>query len=155
MWVTIFYTFEYKGNIYKMRNSYLKEFKAGYYTWKINKYFGGGIKSYIKNCSKAKVVTCNNHPHNYYLEILTELGLVGFLISVFLFLIVFIKTFIKKYFMDSNLRNYYTITPFIFLFFAEVFPIKTTGSFFTSFGSTIFFINISKLLLAILIFKII
>ena len=139
----IFYTFEYKGNIYKMRNSYLKEFKAGYYTWKINKYFGGGIKSYIKNCSKAKVVTCNNHPHNYYLEILTELGLVGFLISVFLFLIVFIKTFIKKYFMDSNLRNYHTITPFIFLFFAEVFPIKTTGSFFTTGNATYIFLIFS------------
>ena len=129
--------------IYKMRNSYLKEFKAGYYTWKINKYFGGGIKSYIKNCSKAKVVTCNNHPHNYYLEILTELGLVGFLISVFLFLIVFIKTFIKKYFMDSNLRNYHTITPFIFLFFAEVFPIKTTGSFFTTGNATYIFLIFS------------
>ena len=141
----MFYTFEYKGKIYKMRNSYLKEFKAGYYTWKINKIFGGGFNSFIKNCGKAKVVTCNNHPHNYYLEILAELGLVGFLISIFLFSIIFLKTFVKKYFRKSNLKNYHLITPFIFLFFAELFPIKTTGSFFTTGNATYIFLMLSIL----------
>ena len=63
----MFYTFQYKGNFYKMRNTYAKEFKTGYVTWKENKFFGGGIKSFITNCSKAKIPNCVNHPHNYYL----------------------------------------------------------------------------------------
>ena len=138
----LFYTFEYKGNVYKITNSHLKEFKSGYLTWKINKYFGGGIKTFIKNCSK-KYPNCGNHPHNYYLEILAELGLLGFFIIFYLFILVFLKKFVIKYFRDSEFKNYHLITPFIFLFFAEIFPIKSTGSFFTTGNATYIFLILS------------
>ena len=45
----------------------------------MNKYIGGGIKSFRHNCPKRKILihnertTCNMHPHNYYLEILTDI----------------------------------------------------------------------------------
>ena len=138
-----FYTFEYKGKKYKMSNSHLKEFKTGYVTWLDKKFFGGGVKSFKINCPKAKTVNCGRHPHNYYLEILTSLGLFGFFIIFVLFSLVFIKTFIAKYFKDSNLNNYHLITPFIFLFFSEIFPIKSTGSFFTTGNATYIFLMLS------------
>ena len=62
---------------------YLKEFNLGYLTWKENIFFGGGINSFYLNC-KINYDFCSNHPHNYYLEILTETGIIGFiLISLF------------------------------------------------------------------------
>ena len=137
-----FYTFEYKNKKYKMNNIYHKEFKTGYILWSDKKLFGGGIKSFKVNCPKAKI-NCNQHPHNYYLEILANLGLLGFFIIFILFSLIFIKTFIAKYFKKSNLNHYHLITPFIFLFFAEIFPIRSTGSFFTTGNATYIFLLLS------------
>jgi len=136
----MFYTIEYKGNFYKMNNTYIKEFKTGYLTWKENVFFGGGIKSFIINCSKAKIPNCVNHPHNYYLEILSELGLLGFFIISLIFILIFLKFIIKK--LSNNLSNNenYIISPFFFLFLMEVFPLKNTGSFFSTQNSTYLFL---------------
>lgn len=142
----MFYTLEYKGNFYKMSNTYMKEFKAGYITWKTNKFLGGGIKSFFLSCQKAKIPNCINHPHNYYLELLSELGLVGFVFFVLIFLIVFYKSFIIKYFTDSGLSKNYMVTPFIFLFFMEIFPIRNSGSFFSTSNATYFFLIMSILI---------
>ena len=142
----MFYTLEFKGNFYKMNNTYIKEFKTGYLTWKVNKFFGGGIKSFIINCSRANIPNCVNHPHNYYLEILSELGVFGFGIFIIIFLIITFKSFVKKYFIKSNLKENYLIIPFIFLFLAEIFPIRNTGSFFSTFNATYFFLIMSILI---------
>ena len=48
----------------------------------------------------------------------------------------------KKYFFKSNLKNNNLIIPFIFLFLAEIFPIRSTGSFFTTGNSTFLFMII-------------
>ena len=102
-----------------------------------NKYIGGGIKSFRYYChirpniDKNSEFLCNMHPHNYYLEILTETGIVGFTIVSLIFFVVLYISFIKKYFLLSSLNNDNLIIPFIFLFIAEIFPIKSTGSFFT------------------------
>ncbi len=137
---------------------YLKEFSTFYDTWLMNKYAGGGIKNFRYYChkrpnikkdfslsSKFKMV-CNMHPHNYYLEILTETGIIGFLIIISFFLIVFYKTLVKKYFLRSNLYYNHIITPFIFLFIVEIFPIKSTGSFFTTGNTTYLFLIIGTLI---------
>ena len=138
-----FYTFQYKGKQYKMTNSHLKEFKTGYMTWLDKKFFGGGIKSFKINCPKAETINCGSHPHNYYLEILSNLGLFGFFIIFILFTFIFIKIFIKKYFRNSNLKDFHLITPFIFLLFSEIFPIKSTGSFFSTGNATYIFLLLS------------
>lgn len=141
-----FYTFEHQGERYKIRNSHIKEFKTGYVTWLDKKIFGGGIKSFTINCPKAKTINCGSHPHNYYIEILANLGLFGFLIIFVLLTAIFYKTFIRKYFKNSHLNNYHVITPFIFLFFSEVFPIKSTGSFFSSGNATYIFLLLSVMM---------
>ena len=82
------------------------------------------------------------HPHNYYLEILTETGVFGFSIISLVFIIIIYLTLIKKYFLKSFLNNNHIIIPFIFLFIAEIFPIKSTGSFFTTGNTTYLFLII-------------
>ena len=138
-----FFTYEYKGKTYKITNSHLKEFKTGYATWLYKKNFGGGIKSFKLNCPRAETMNCGSHPHNYYLEILASLGLFGFILLFIIFFIAFIKTFVKKYFKSSSLNNFHLITPFIFLFFSEIFPIKSTGSFFSTANATYIFLLLS------------
>ena len=131
---------------------YLKEFASFYHTWLMNKYIGGGIKNFRYYChyrpaieKNAKFI-CNMHPHNYYLEILTETGIVGFIIITLIFLNIIFISFVKKYFLSSNLKKNNIIIPFIFLFLAEIFPLKSTGSFFTTGNSTYIFLIIGILI---------
>ena len=72
------------------------------------------------------------HPHNYYLEILTEAGIIGFILISSVFLAILYNSFYKKYFSNSPLKYNNVIVPFLFLFIIEIFPIKSTGSFFTT-----------------------
>ena len=76
------------------------------------------------------MINCGPHPHNYYLDILANIGLIGFfLILLFIFLTLFYSSFVKRYFIKSNNHKSMLITPFIFLFFTEIFPIKTSEVF--------------------------
>ena len=133
---------------------YLKEFSSFYETWLMNKYIGGGIKNFryychirpnIKIDDKSNFV-CNMHPHNYYLEVLTETGIFGFVIISLVFFLILYKTIYRKYVLRSYLADNKIITPFIFIFLAEIFPIKSTGSFFTTGNTTFLFIIIAVLL---------
>ena len=130
--------------------SYYFEFSSFYETWRMNEFLGGGIKSFRINCLKRDNViekwrdfSCNMHPHNYYLEILTDLGLVGFLLIIFLLYKLLYLAFFKyfKYLKKDKLR--YILTPLIFLLIAEFFPLRSSGSFFTTNNSAFIFILIA------------
>ena len=86
------------------------------------------------------------HPHNYYLEILTDSGVFGFLILICVFFISLKISFYRKYFSKTSLQNNNVIIPFIFLFFIEIFPIKSTGSFFTTGNATYLFLILGILI---------
>ena len=130
--------------LYDKRPSYVHEFDAGIGTFKLNKYFGGGIKSFRFNCPNRKIesinerTTCNMHPHNYYLEILTDLGIIGFLIFITLILLVLFKAY--NVLLRSN--NKYIYSPFLYIFMMEIFPIRSSLVSNSKLGSVIFFPSI-------------
>ena len=110
--------------------------------------FGTGIKTFrtaCKNISLEKYYDNDDislnwmqySPHQYYFEILSALGLIGFIlfISFFLYLIYRI---INSFFSS---KNFVLLSSGIF-FVLQLIPLLPTGSFFTSFGATIFFINL-------------
>lgn len=131
---------------------YYQEFKTFYGTWMMNKYIGGGIKSFRHNCPKRKILshnertTCNMHPHNYYLEILTDIGIIGLIISCLIFIITIYNSLIKNYFLKQTKVINITSVPFIFVFISEIFPLRTSGSFFTTSTSTFIFILIAVII---------
>ena len=134
---------------------YLKEFLTFYDTWLMHKYIGGGIKNFRWYChhrapgmSTKKGFICNMHPHNYYLEILTETGLIGFALITLFFILTLHLTFYKKYFNRSRLKYNNLLIPFMFLFITEIFPLKSTGSFFTT-GSTTYLFLITGILIGL------
>ena len=140
----------FKETIYK-KPQYLREFESFYDTWLMNKYIGGGIKNFRYYChvrpniDKNSKFICNMHPHNYYLEILTETGILGLILILLIFVNILYLSFYKKYFSSSIIRNNNLIIPFLFLFIAEIFPIKSTGSFFTTGNTTFLFLIIGFL----------
>ena len=127
---------------------YLKEFITFYDTWLMNKYVGGGIKNFRWYCHHRepgihakKGFICNMHPHNYYLEILTETGVIGFALVLSIFMIILYLSFYKKYFSKSSLNDNNIIIPFIFLFLLLKSSFQKYWSFFTT-GNTTYFFNI-------------
>tara|TARA_B100001063_G_scaffold22490_1_gene17140 strand:- start:1261 stop:1563 length:303 start_codon:yes stop_codon:yes gene_type:complete len=89
------------------------------------------------------------HPHNYYLEILTETGIIGLVVILSVFILILYRSFYSKYFSNLILKENNIIVPFIFLFLVEIFPIKSTGSFFTT-GNTTYLILIMAILIALI-----
>ena len=92
----------------------------------------------LENEIDEKQLRCNTHPHQIYLEILSEHGMFGF-IFLFIFLFLFLKSNLKKLLKKKNLLlNCLFITLLI-----NFIPIIPSGSFFTSFNATLFWINFS------------
>ena len=117
--------------------------------FKKNKLFGSGIKTFRKACNDVSLdkyygennvsrVGCSTHPHQYYFEFLSELGILGIIFFI-LFFIYLIYRIISSYIKSKNLI---LLSCGLFIIF-QLIPLIPTGSFFTSFGSTIFFINLS------------
>ncbi len=131
-------------------SNYGPHFLTSYEIYKKNKILGTGIKTFRKACNDVSIdkyyqkdtsqinFRCSTHPHQYYFEILSDLGLIGF----FLFLCFFsylLYRIIKSYYYSKNLV---LLSASVF-FIVQLLPFLPTGSFFTSFGSTIFFVNLS------------
>ena len=79
---------------------------------------------------------CSNHPHNYYLEILTDTGIVGILSAIIIGLLFII--FILKNFKSLNANNLQNLILFAatISFILEAFPLKSTGSIFSTNNAT-------------------
>jgi len=99
-----------------------------------NPIFGRGIKSFRYACyDKIHLPnrTCQSHPHNFHLEILNDVGIVGFITFFAALIILFFRNF-KKYFIDYSRGNLNLIFYSIFLaLLIEFIPIRSTGSFFS------------------------
>jgi O-antigen ligase len=75
------------------------------------------------------------------LEILSELGVIGLSIILLIFarlIYLFFKIKNNAIVINSNF-----ILPFVLLFFVEIFPLKTSGSFFTTGNATYIFLLIA------------
>ena len=109
--------------------------------------FGHGPKSFRIVCNKTKIQknlieedkkyrACATNPHNYFLEFLSENGIVGgFFYLGFIFIIIYqiLKINKKK---DTQI---FIIIALGSLLLAILFPIKPSGSFFSTFNATILF----------------
>jgi len=106
--------------------------------------FGSGIKNFrnesqlIKRKYPKKNYSPSNHPHQFHFEILSELGLIGYFLILSNLFYIILKN--KKFYNDFLKQN-----SFLFIV-ATLVPILPSGSFFTSFGATIFWINYSFLI---------
>ena len=123
---------------------YLRLYKSGYAVFKDYPFFGVGNKNYrvitTQNMytKKNDNYVLNTHPHQIYIEFLSEHGLVGtiILLSIFFYLI------FKNLKIIIISRNSIQLGCFTYLII-NFLPVLPSGSFFNDFSSTLFWINLS------------
>lgn len=116
-------------------NHYLLNFKSGLNIWSNSKIFGNGYRYYNKNCHKYYneylIEGCSTHPHNIYIELLSDYGLIGLSIfSLFIFSLLF------QFFKINFNKNTVGLG---FVFIAISFPLATSQSIFSSYYGSIYF----------------
>ena len=121
---------------------------AHYYTailiFNENKIFGSGIKTFRIESFKEKYNSIDKfygqstHPHQIHFEFLSELGIVGYFLIISNFVYLLRKNIIQK-------KDFLIKSGILFLI-ASLVPVLPSGSFFTSYGAAIFWINYSFLI---------
>ena len=109
-----------------------------------NPIFGVGIKNFRKLCSKDQYkiseLSCSTHPHNTYIQLLAETGIIGFLIILLCFIyfsFVSIKYLFSKNYREDNLFDFQVcITSAIMI---SLWPLVPTGNFFNNWLNIIYF----------------
>ena len=139
------------NNIFTVYHS--QHFTAAFKIFKDNKYFGTGVKTFRYECRKPKykesnaqrlkgIKSCSTHPHNTYLQILSESGFFAFICIFVIFIFFFFKL---VYFFYLKLSNRLKIEhqPLIIIsafFFFYLLPLSTNGNFFNNWLNSIFFL---------------
>ena len=147
--------------IFLRHSGYNRIYNTSIMMWKKRPLTGFGLKSFRFKCwymlekdnierkisKKPQKIVCANHAHNYYLELLSEAGIIGTSLLVIFFLILLKDSFVflKKYNQEIN-SGINLLIPIIIIFLLEIWPLKSTGSFFTTWGATFFWLNVGLLI---------
>ena len=117
-------------------NHYLSAFEI----FKDNKSFGVGPKNFRKICKNEKYYlnkfSCSTHPHNYFIQILAETGIVGFFLFSSIYLIMF-YFFVDNFFRKNN-KNFLTKYILLTCFLINFFPIFPSGNFFNNWNAIVY-----------------
>lgn len=140
-------------------SSYGRLYESSYNLFKENVFFGVGLKNYRVDCNSlidprpnSIHQFCSSHPHNLYLELLSETGLIGFLLFClsFFYLFLDLKKKMKLKFKNNYFRDYsFLMYGNLLIIFFFLWPIKTSGSFFTTFNGSFFWFNLGLALLVL------
>ena len=118
---------------------YFALYKSGIAIFKDYPFFGAGNKNYRVVINKKEYIEVkSSHPHQIYFEFLSEHGAVG---TIILLSIIFALMF-KNLKIIILSRNSIQLGCLIYLIINFV-PILPSGSFFTDFNSTFFWLNLS------------
>ena len=142
-------------------SGYNSVYRTSIMMWKEKPLTGFGLKSFRIKCwyilqkdvvkfgARLQNISCSNHSHNYYLQLLSETGIVGTSLIVIFFFILIKNSFyyIKKYNRKTN-SDIILIIPVIISIFLEIWPLRSSGSFFTNSVATFFWLNVAILISA-------
>jgi O-antigen ligase len=142
-------------------SSHGKLFNSAYRLWLKKPLTGWGLKNYRVVCDKelkdinlkTSYDLCSTHPHNLYLELLSETGLIGFILYF-----LFIFFFIKKILTELNYKKKYNeghsiIFSCLISISLMLFPFKSAGSFATSWNGTFFWLLFGLILNRLIFLK--
>ncbi len=135
------------NEIYIFSKEHTHHYITAYRMFLDNKILGVGVKNFRKFCSNEKYIesnlSCASHPHNTYIQILSETGIVGFLFLMLVFLyfcINIIRHFILRF------KNKYFFTDFEICILSGIaiylWPIIPTGNIFNNWLNIAMILNI-------------
>ena len=137
-------TKENRSQFIKKRSLYIKLYRSGISVFKNYPILGVGNKNYrIVSCDveknkENKDYHCLTHPHQIYIELLSEHGILGTL--VILSIIFYLLFRLLRQIIQS--QNHLQIGAFIFILINFI-PLLPSGSFFSDFNLSLFMINFS------------
>ncbi|MDA9650345.1 O-antigen ligase family protein [Candidatus Pelagibacter sp.] len=110
--------------------------RSGYEIFKENPLTGSGIKTYHETCKEIKKrksldIKCSTHPHNTYIQILSDTGIFAAAITFFIFSYIFMQNF-KLFFksnLSKNLKSLYILNLGIMI---NLMPLVPSGSFYNN-----------------------
>ncbi len=132
-------------------NPWSYHYQAAYELFLEKPLIGHGYKSFRFKCKDTNIDkktienrdkyrnfrACSMHPHNYAMEFLSENGIIGLLFFLTFFSMIFYKVLnLKKH---SENKKKYIVLGIGSLLLAVMFPLKPSGSFFTTFNASILF----------------
>ena len=124
---------------------YGAHYNVAYKIFKDNPIFGVGIKNFrIESASKkydnlkhpSNKVRSATHPHQLHYEFLAETGIFGYL-SFLIFIFISLFRSIKSYLLT---KNNFQLSSILFVAIS-ILPLLPTGSFLSTYSSSIFWIN--------------
>lgn len=140
-----------ENNQYLSLKIFSKEHQGHYIVaWRMfldNPLFGQGINSFSKLCSLEKFKKddgiCTNHPHNSYLQLLSEAGFLGFSFIFSIFFMISKLFFIRIFFKKKNKvhLNKYELVKYVSLIaiFINLWPLSPNGNFFNNWLSSMYY----------------
>ena len=134
--------------------TYQDYYKVGYEIFKDNYIIGIGPKMYREYCSKDKYFIvadhdgCSTHPHNTYIQLLSETGLIGtfFILMIWIYTLVYISYYTINIKYVSGHYIYKYKLALVFGLFLILFPFMPTGNFFHNHNNIYNFIIIGFLI---------
>ena len=123
-------------------------YNTAFKMFKDNKLFGVGIKNFRKYCSDPKYssgdYSCSTHPHNMVIQILSELGIVGFLFYFYIIFFVFKKFVINILLNSNNLINRYSDYKIVIFtgLIITLFPFIPSGNIFNNWLNIFYWIYV-------------
>jgi O-antigen ligase len=107
-----------------------------------NKFFGSGPRSYRNSCKDYQInkYSCDRHPHNFYLQLLAETGIVGLSLLIFLYMTI-VKEVIIIY--KKKEKNYKIKICILAFYIAALWPIIPSGNIFNNWLSIMIFLPAS------------
>lgn len=143
---------DYRSKFVIINKQYHEHYLSSYNIFKDNKIFGVGPKNFRITCKDQKYnyseLTCSTHPHNTYLQLLSETGIFSFLIIFLVFISInffFLKHCYYKILKKKFLFNNFEICLLIH-FYISLFPLTPSGSFFNNWISIVYFYPLAILL---------
>ena len=134
--------------IFYFSRGHQSHWQTSYKMFRDNKVFGKGPNMFRFYCDLQKFnsgeKSCSTHPHNYHIQLLSETGLIGYFLFLFVFLsliFILIKQFYFVYFKRKSLLSFNKII-ILSLSFSNFWPIITTGNIFSSFSLNLVFISL-------------
>lgn len=116
--------------------------------------FGHGPKLFRHVCQDYYIYggSCSSHPHNFYLQALSETGIIGFLALILFFIYVCYKI-IRLYIAFNYTNNNYLVLFLYLYYFISLFPLIPHGNFFNNWVSILLYFPLALLIHFTLSFK--
>jgi O-antigen ligase len=131
-----------------LKGNYLKIYNASFHVFLKNPFLGTGLKSFLYECEKLqnydkKNFTCSTHPHNIYLEILVNQGILGLLLFLLFILILINNNYSRIIFSQITIEKKLLSIFFFTILITELIPIRSYGSIFHTLNGNIFWFFLS------------